>query len=136
MTSTTSLPANVSAPYPPVTGQGEQPAAVSASFLCDLWMIDHGGSTALHCRCLESSPDRMRLRAPLGYGLAEGQHYELCVQPPGARPPALFGLTDRRWATVVEVRLCLDETEDYVEVTVALNRGEDAIGQNLGGPVS
>jgi len=36
---------------------------------CDLWMIDHHGSTVLRCRCVEASPSGMRLRVPLGYGI-------------------------------------------------------------------
>lgn len=88
---------------------------------CDLWMIDHQGSTVLRCRCLEVAASSMRLRVPLGYGVAEGQRYELRSHLPGAPAPSSLGLVGSRWATVVRTRLCLEEDEDHIDIGVILD---------------
>ncbi len=99
---------------------------------CDLWMIDHYGSTVLRCRCLEMSKNGMRLRVPLGYGVAEGQRYELCSHLPGAPKRACLGLTGSRWASVIRTQLCLDGNDDHVDVGVVL----DPVGSLVALPVS
>lgn len=91
---------------------------------CDLWMIDHHGSTVLRCRCIESSNHGMRLRVPLGYGVAEGQRYELRSHLPGMPGPAMLGLIGSRWATVVRTQLTLDDGEDYLDIGVVLDQQE------------
>jgi hypothetical protein len=91
---------------------------------CELWMIDHYGSTVLRCHCLEVSNNGMRLRVPLGYGVAEGQRYELRSHLPGARPSTPLGLIGSRWATVVRTTLLVGENDDHVEVGVVLDHSE------------
>jgi hypothetical protein len=88
---------------------------------CDLWMIDHQGATVLRCRCIEASRGGMRLRVPLGYGVAEGQRYELRSHLPGSQGSVTLGLVSSRWATVVRTHLCLGEQEDHVDVGVVLD---------------
>jgi hypothetical protein len=88
---------------------------------CDLWMIDHHGSTVLRCRCNEVSKNGMRLRVPLGYGVAEGQRYELRSHLPGTPSRTTLGLVGSRWATVVRTQLCLGESEDHLDVGVVLD---------------
>ncbi len=97
---------------------------------CDLWMIDHHGQTVLRCRCVEVSKNGMRLRVPLGYGVAEGQRYELRSHLPGAMPSTSLGLVGSRWATVVRTQLLLDEQGDYVDVGVVLDH-TDALQPRL-----
>ena len=94
------------------------------SIACELWMIDHHGSTVLPCRCLDVSRSGMRLRVPLGYGLAEGQRYELRSHRPGARCSASLGLVASRWATVTRTRLCIEGGDDHLEVGVVLDSAE------------
>ncbi len=108
----------LSASTSPSTGidPRERRSAGLSWFVCDLWMVDHQGSTVLRCRCLESSPVRMRLHVPSGYGVVEGQRYELYSLPPGERSPALSGSGERRWATVVQVGS--GDGEDVLEVTL------------------
>lgn len=91
---------------------------------CELWMIDHCGSTVLRCQCLEVSKNGMRLRVPLGYGVAEGQRYELRSHMPGTPTRTSLGLVGSRWATVVRTQLCLDENEDHLDVGVVLDLAE------------
>jgi hypothetical protein len=91
---------------------------------CDLWMIDHHGSTILRCQCLESSKHGMRLRVPLGYGVAEGQRYELRSHLPGEARRTMLGLVGSRWATVVRAQLCLDGESDHLDVGVVLDSSE------------
>lgn len=91
---------------------------------CDLWMIDHYGSTVLRCRCIESSNNGMRLRVPLGYGVAEGQRYEMRSHLPGAANSPSLGLVGSRWGTVVRTQLSLDERGDYVDVGLVLDHAD------------
>jgi hypothetical protein len=88
---------------------------------CDLWMVDHCGSTILRCRCLEVSKNGMRLRVPLGYGVAEGQRYELRSHLPGTPSETSLGLIGSRWATVVRTQLCVDGNDDHLDVGVMLD---------------
>ncbi len=92
--------------------------------LSDLWMIDHYGSTVLRCRCVEASPNGMRLRVPLGYGVAEGQRYELRSHLPGSRCATTLGLVGSRWATVVRTRLCIDDGTDHLDVGMVLDASD------------
>lgn len=88
---------------------------------CDLWMIDHYGSTVLRCHCLDVSKNGMRLRVPLGYGVAEGQRYELRSHLPGATNKTSLGLLGSRWATVIRTQVLLDENEDHLDIGVVLD---------------
>lgn len=100
---------------------GERRTEARQPLGCDLWMVDHQGETVLRCECLDLSQNGMRLRVPLGYGVAEGQRYELRSHLPGARPAAPLGLVGSRWATVVRARLCVEDREDHVDVGVTLD---------------
>jgi hypothetical protein len=94
-------------------------------------MVDHYGSTVLRCRCLDVSKNGMRLRVPLGYGVAEGQRYELRSHLPGASPVTSLGLVGSRWATVVRTQLYLGDNEDHLDVGVVLDVSEPVV-QRLG----
>jgi hypothetical protein len=126
------------APTPSISQHDEEvlsaaappPAAIErrlemrAAVACDLWMIDHHGSTVMRCHCVDSSNGGMRLRVPLGYGVAEGQRYELRSHLPGARNETGFGLIGSRWATVVRTRMCLQDNEDHLEIGVLLDQSD------------
>lgn len=94
---------------------------------CELWMIDHHGSTILRCRCMEISTNGARLRVPLGYGVSEGQRYELRSHLPGASAAVGLGIVASRWATVVRTELRLDECEDHLDVGVVLDVTENPL---------
>ena len=94
---------------------------------CDLWMIDHHGSTVLRCNCVEASDNGMRLRVPLGYGVAEGQRYELRSHLPGTPPTTTLGLVGSRWATVVRTQLLLNENEDHLDIGVVLDASDASV---------
>ncbi len=63
----------------------------------------------------------MRLRVPLGYGVAEGQRYELRSHLPGSRSAATLGIVGSRWATVVRTQLVVGQGEDHLEVGLVLD---------------
>jgi len=113
----------------------EPPAGVERRFEarrpvnCELWMIDHHGSTVLRSRCLDVSKNGMRLRVPLGYGVAEGQRYELRSHLPGTEPRTSFGLVSARWATVVRTQVCLSENEDHLDVGAVLDVAEPVVSR-------
>ncbi len=98
---------------------GERRSEQREPLNCDLWMIDHEGSTVLRCRCLDNSASGMRLRVPLGYGVTEGQRYELRSHMPGERPGTGFGLIASRWVTVQWTQMVVDE--DRLDVGVTLD---------------
>ncbi len=87
----------------------------------DLWMVDHNGTTVLRCRCVDASEHGLRLRVPLGYGVAEGQRYELRSHLPGVAPTPGFGIVGQRWATVVRTLIQVGFGEDHLEVGVVLD---------------
>lgn len=110
-----SLPVPDSGPFVERRGQPRQ--AISGT----LWLVDHDGSTVLRCQCEEVSSNGMRLRVPLGYGVAEGQRYELRSHLPGMRPVEGFGVVGSRWATVVRTQVRVGEADDHLDVGVALD---------------
>lgn len=110
------------APLPP--GVVERRTERRQPINCCLWMIDHHGSTVLRCQCAEISPNGMRLRVPLGYGVAEGQRYELRSHLPGTRSFTSLGVIGSRWATVVRTRLCVGDGSDFLDVGVVLDADE------------
>jgi hypothetical protein len=100
---------------------GERRFEARREVTCDLWMIDHHGSTVLRCHCADISRNGMRLRVPLGYGIAEGQRYELRSHLPGSRVDNSLGLVGSRWATVVRSQVCVDGVDDHLEIGVVLD---------------
>ena len=86
----------------------------------NLWMIDNHTSTVLRCRCLDVSSHGMRLRVPLGYGIHEGQHYELTSHLPGQSAPPGLGLMVSRRAEVVRTEIVSADDEYGVDVGVVL----------------
>jgi hypothetical protein len=120
MTRCETLPASTESGF--VTERRAEPRESVAG---TLWMIDHYGATVLKCQCIESSRSGMRLRVPLGYGIAEGQRYELRSHLPGRQPVEGFGVIGSRWATVVRTQVRLGEDEDHLDVGVVLDSVED-----------
>lgn len=82
-----------------------------------VWLVNHAGGTVLRCAVLEVSKAGMKLRVPVGYGVAEGQQYELSTGLPGTYPN--YGETpSRSWAGVLTTH-CLEEPDaQHVDVEV------------------
>jgi len=99
----------------------ERRAQPRESIMGTLWMVDHFGKTALKCQCVEASPNGMRLRVPLGYGIAEGQRHELRSHLPGHQPAEGFGVIGSRWATVVRTQVRVGGDDDHLDVAVLLD---------------
>ncbi len=89
--------------------------------ICPLWMIDHAGSAMIRCHCIELSQNGMRVKAPLGYGIATGQRYELKATVPGMIEPGAFSSAQSRWATVIRAVICAGAQEDYLELGLVLD---------------
>ena len=64
------------------------------------------------------------LRVPLGYGVAEGQRYELRSHLPGTPPSNIFGVVGSRWATVVRTDMHLRGDDDRLDIGVVLDVDE------------
>jgi len=100
---------------------GKREAVIGA-----LWMIDNHTSTVFRCRCVDVSTHGMRLRVPMGYGVREGQSYELTSHLPGQSSPPGLGLMVSRRAQVVRTRVVPDEDEYDIEVGVKLSKSRTA----------
>lgn len=92
-----------------------------------LWMIDSTTSTVLRCRCVDASKRGMRLRVPAGYGVSEGQQYELSSHLPGQSSPPGLGLMVSRRAVVVRTEITPSEDEYDVDVGVMLAPSRTAV---------
>jgi hypothetical protein len=99
----------------------ERRAALREPVIGCLWMIDGQSSTIMRCQCVDVSTSGMRLRVPSGYGVQEGQVYELTSHLPGQSSPPGFGLTVSRRAEVVRARVVAAAEDEYdMDVGVAL----------------
>ena len=105
----------------------ERRAEVREPVIGCLWMIDSHTSTILRCRCVDVSSEGMRLRVPAGYGVREGQHYELSSHLPGQSSPPGLGLTVSRRAEVVRTQIVSSDDEYDVDVGVALAPSKTAV---------
>lgn len=90
-------------------------------------MIDSASSTVMRCRCVDASAQGMRLRVPLGYGVNEGQQYELTSHLPGQSSPPGLGLMVSRRAVVVRAEVTPSEDEFNVDVGVVLAPSRKAV---------
>jgi hypothetical protein len=117
------------APFTPSTrpSSAERRTELREPVIGCLWMIDNHTSTVLRCRCVDVSPNGMRLRVPLGYGVREGQTYELTSHLPGQSAPPGLGLMVSRRAAVVRTQFVPAEDEYDVDVGVALAPSRTAV---------
>ena len=109
---------------------GERRAESREAVIGNLWMIDGRSSTILRCRCVDVSARGMRLRVPLGYGVREGQLYELTSHLPGQSSPPGLGLMISRRAEVVRTRIISTDDEYNVDVGVQLAPTRTAMFNN------
>ena len=106
---------------------GERRSEQRDRVIGNLWMIDNASSTVMRCRCVDASPQGMRLRVPLGYGVNEGQQYELTSHLPGQSSPPGLGLMVSRRAVVVRAEVTPADDEFNVEVGVMLAPSRKAV---------
>lgn len=82
-----------------------------------VWLVNRPGQTELCCQLIDQSRGGARLRVPAGYGVAEGQRYELSEREYGAPLVSPLGALRRREVQVVRVQPAADDG-DHVEVAV------------------
>lgn len=128
-----SLDSTPTAFHPDLTVPAEHRDAPREPAGFNLWMIDHDGSTVLKCQCLDVSEDGMRLRVPLGYGVAEGQRYELRSHRPGEPASPGFGVVASRWATVVRTQILVGRDEHHLDIGVVLDKTHSSLTWTPGG---
>lgn len=82
----------------------------------ELWLSDLSGETVLRCTCRDLSAGGLYATAPVGYGLAIGQRYELRLEPELDGGAGSFLLGDSLgYATIIRT---------YVDPHL----GDDAVG--------
>jgi hypothetical protein len=109
------------------SSNGERRSEHRDNVIGNLWMIDNASSTVMRCRCVDASSQGMRLRVPLGYGISQGQQYELTSHLPGQSAPPGLGLMVSRRAVVVRAEVTPSDDEFNVEVGVRLAPSRTAV---------
>ena len=81
----------------------------------ELWLSDLSGETVLRCTCRDLSAGGLYATAPVGYGLAIGQRYELRLAPEMGGRAGSFLLGDSLgYATIIRTHLDTHQGEDAV----------------------
>ncbi|MDX2200856.1 MAG: hypothetical protein SF069_18010 [Phycisphaerae bacterium] len=105
---------------PHSTSDNERRIAPRAELNGWIWLVDSVGRPVTRAEFRDVSATGMRLRVPLGFGLAEGQQYELHATPPTDRSGA-FGLRTRRWARIVRTCIHADTRDGEIELGVTFD---------------
>jgi len=84
----------------------------------DLWLTDLGGDTILRCKCRNLSAGGLYAVAPVGYGLAVGQRYELRMSPGVTRSASMLLGDTLGYATVIRTHMNVHTDEDTVGVAM------------------
>lgn len=97
-----------------VIGERREGVRREAGFWAGLITLD--GREVLRCRADNISEGGMHLSAPIGYGFAVGQRYEVLVgrDDDGARQSGFLG--EGHYATVVRTEFLIDDDGDAVGV--------------------
>ena len=75
---------------------------------CDLWMIDSSSQSVLRCKTVDISDAGLHGTAPVGFGLALGQRYEIRIaNTESARGSAYLGAA-LGYATVIRIEFQVD----------------------------
>lgn len=90
----------------------------------EMWLISHEAGTVLRCRCDNASERGLHLIAPLGYGIAEGQQYELRAIHPGVQPIPGFQPMCGPLGTIVHTEVIEGGEDSRLGVGVAFTVGQ------------
>lgn len=71
----------------------------------ELFITDLSGQTVLRCKCLNLSAGGLYATAPVGYGLAVGQRYELRISPPATGGDTFLLGTSLGYATIIRTQI-------------------------------
>jgi hypothetical protein len=88
---------------------------------CDLWLIDLSSQSILRCKTNNVSDAGLHAFAPVGFGLAVGQRYEIRLAPPNSTPRPLSDHWAKSlgYATVIRTEIHVgDEKPDHVGFAV------------------
>lgn len=88
---------------------------------CDLWLIEPSSQSILRCKTNNVSDAGLHAHAPVGFGLAVGQRYEIRLAPPNTTPRPLSDQWAKSlgYATVVRTEIHVgDERPDHVGFAV------------------
>lgn len=80
----------------------------------DLWLTDIFGDTVFRCACTNLSAGGLYGTAPLGYGLAVGQRYELRLAPLNSVPGSLLIGDSLGYGTIIRTHLRTEGSEPSV----------------------
>ncbi len=83
---------------------------------CDIWLVDTTSQSVLRCKTDDIADAGLRATAPVGFGLAIGQRYEVRIAGPQSHGAVSAHLArSLGYATVVrtEIKVC-DERPDRV----------------------
>ena len=91
-----------------------------------IWLVNHAGATVLCCPILASFETGLRLRVPVGYGVAIGQRYEVLPVHPGdhSAPHSALSRPTGHWVGVIELAPDALAEDDHLEVGVVYESDE------------
>jgi hypothetical protein len=81
----------------------------------ELWLTDMSGENVLNCRCRNLSAGGLHATAPVGFGLAVGQRYQLRLAAGTGHGGSLLFGDSLGYATVIRTHLKLDDDEESVD---------------------
>lgn len=97
---------------PGQTDRRDQREYVRRQIACDVWLVDAASQSVLRCRSRDLSDAGLCATAPVGFGLAVGQRYEVrvaCPQSDGAMSAHLG--TSLGYATVIRTEITVGEDQ-------------------------
>ena len=80
----------------------------------ELWLSDLQGETVLRCKCKDLSAGGIFATAPIGYGLAVGQRYELLLEPTPEPGGSLLVGASLGYATIIRTHMKLGDDDATV----------------------
>lgn len=95
-------------PSPDAPPEGDHREHHRRQAAMDLWLTDLSGETVLRCQCHNLSAGGLFAIAPVGFGLAVGQRYELRIAPTLERGSSLLLGDSLGYATVIRTQLRAD----------------------------
>lgn len=88
-----------------------------------VWLADRAGKVITNAKIQNAAPGGVRLQVPLGFGVREGQCYELRAYAPGT-PPDAFGLHASRWGRVIRTKIMCGDGHGQLAVAMRFDAPE------------
>ena len=103
-------------PEDPAVALGERRSSPRQSCVRDVCLLSLRGYEILHCRLHDLSASGLYVSAPIGYGLAVGQRFEVLLGDGAGPRPSPRLMSGGHRASVVRTRMALSPGGDSIGV--------------------